>query len=102
MGAVAKSYMRKGFPIYEELRKYLVMYMRRSLVTYLRKILFSFYQFGYIPFLSLPLSSLNVMFTTFLCEIAFRESIEIFSDNNCKRNVFKYLKYAPLPCFPTL
>jgi hypothetical protein len=25
MGAVAKSYMRKGFPIYEEMRKYLVI-----------------------------------------------------------------------------
>jgi hypothetical protein len=27
MGAVAKSYMRKGFLIYEEMRKYLVMYV---------------------------------------------------------------------------
>jgi hypothetical protein len=27
MGAVAKSYMRKGFPIYEEKRKYLVIYV---------------------------------------------------------------------------
>ncbi len=26
MGAVAKSYMRKGFLIYEELRKYLLIY----------------------------------------------------------------------------
>jgi hypothetical protein len=26
MGAVAKPYMRKGFPIYEEMRKYLVIY----------------------------------------------------------------------------
>ena len=26
MGAVAKSYMRKGFLIYEEMRQYLVMY----------------------------------------------------------------------------
>jgi hypothetical protein len=32
MGAVAKSYMRKGFLIYEEMRKYLVM--RRPLVIY--------------------------------------------------------------------
>jgi hypothetical protein len=32
MGAVAKSYMRKGFLIYEEMRKYLVIqYMRRPL-----------------------------------------------------------------------
>jgi hypothetical protein len=32
-GAVAKSYMRKGFPIYEEMRKYLTIYrMRRPLV----------------------------------------------------------------------
>jgi hypothetical protein len=33
MGAVAKSYTRKGFLIYEEMRKYLVIY-RRLLVTY--------------------------------------------------------------------
>jgi hypothetical protein len=34
-GAVAKSYMRKGFLIYEEMRKYLVIYsMRRPLVIY--------------------------------------------------------------------
>jgi hypothetical protein len=26
MGAVAKSYMRKGFQIYEDMRKYLVMF----------------------------------------------------------------------------
>jgi sulfur relay (sulfurtransferase) DsrF/TusC family protein len=26
LGAVAKSYMRKGFPIYEEMRKYLDIY----------------------------------------------------------------------------
>jgi hypothetical protein len=26
MGAVAKSYIRKGFLIYEEMRKYLVIY----------------------------------------------------------------------------
>ncbi len=26
MGAVAKSYMRRGFLIYEEMRKYLVKY----------------------------------------------------------------------------
>jgi hypothetical protein len=32
-GAVAKSYMRKGFLIYEEMLKYLVIYcMRRPLV----------------------------------------------------------------------
>ncbi len=29
MGAVAKSYMRKGFLIHEEMGKYLVIYMRR-------------------------------------------------------------------------
>jgi hypothetical protein len=34
MGAVAKSYMRKGFLIHEEMRKYLVIYIRRSLVIY--------------------------------------------------------------------
>jgi hypothetical protein len=32
MGAVAMSYMRRGFVIYEEMRKYLVM--RRPLVIY--------------------------------------------------------------------
>jgi hypothetical protein len=32
-GAVAKSYMRKGFLIYEEMRKY-SSYMRRPLVIY--------------------------------------------------------------------
>jgi hypothetical protein len=32
-GAVAKLYMRKGFLIYEELRKYFPV-MRRPLVTY--------------------------------------------------------------------
>jgi hypothetical protein len=59
MGAVAKSYMRKGFLIYEEMRKCLVIYtvqysMMRLLVIYdfatapfwislnMRKILFSF------------------------------------------------------------
>jgi hypothetical protein len=33
MGAVAKSYMRKGFLIYEEMRKYLVIY-EEALVIY--------------------------------------------------------------------
>jgi len=33
MGAVVKSYMRKGFLIYEEMRKYLPI-MRRPLVIY--------------------------------------------------------------------
>jgi hypothetical protein len=54
MGSVAKSYMRQGFLIHEEMRKYLVIYIRRSLVIYdfatdpvwislyKRKILFSF------------------------------------------------------------
>jgi hypothetical protein len=33
MGAVAKSHIRKGFLIYEEMRKYLTIYcMRRPLV----------------------------------------------------------------------
>jgi hypothetical protein len=51
MGAIAKAYMRKGFLIYEEMRKYLVI-LRRPLVIYvfatapfwisMRKILFSF------------------------------------------------------------
>jgi hypothetical protein len=33
-GAVAASYMRKGFLIYEEMRKYFPIYMRRPLVIY--------------------------------------------------------------------
>jgi hypothetical protein len=33
MGSLAKSYMRKGFIIYEEMRKYLVIY-ERPLVIY--------------------------------------------------------------------
>jgi hypothetical protein len=34
-GAVAKSFMRKGFLIYEEIRKYFPIYsMRRPLVIY--------------------------------------------------------------------
>jgi hypothetical protein len=34
-GAVAKSYMRKGFLIYDEMRKYTISpYMRRPLVIY--------------------------------------------------------------------
>ncbi len=33
MGSVAKPYMKKGFLIYEEMRKYLTMY-ERPLVIY--------------------------------------------------------------------
>jgi hypothetical protein len=33
-GAIAKSYMRKGFLIYEERSKYLTIYMGRPLVIY--------------------------------------------------------------------
>jgi hypothetical protein len=58
MEAVSKSYMRKGFLIYEEKLNYIVIYedLRRPLVIYdfatapfwiflyMRKILFSFYQ----------------------------------------------------------
>jgi hypothetical protein len=60
ISGVAKSHMRKGFQIYEEMRKYLVIYEKaishiclcnRSLldflILYMRKILFSF-------FISLP------------------------------------------------
>ncbi len=56
MGAVAKLYMRKGFQIYKEMRKYLIIYcIRRPLVIYdfasapfwislyMRNILFSFF-----------------------------------------------------------
>jgi hypothetical protein len=57
MGAVAKSYMRKGILIYKEIRKYLII-LRRPLVTYdiaaspfwislyMRKIFFSFLSVG--------------------------------------------------------
>ncbi len=41
-GAVAKSYMRKGFLIYEEMQKYFP-YMGRPLVIY---------DFAYVPFCS--------------------------------------------------
>jgi hypothetical protein len=41
-GAVAKSYMRKGFLIYEEMRKYLTIYLRRPLVI--------LYDFATAPF----------------------------------------------------
>ncbi len=34
MGSGAKSYMRKGFPIYEEMRKFFTIHMRRPLVIY--------------------------------------------------------------------
>jgi hypothetical protein len=35
MATVAKSYLRKGFRIYEEMREYLVLqYMRRPLAIY--------------------------------------------------------------------
>jgi hypothetical protein len=34
MGSGAKSYMRKGFLIYEEMHKYFSSYMRSSLVIY--------------------------------------------------------------------
>jgi hypothetical protein len=48
MGAVAKSYMRKGFLIYEEMRKYLVIYDFATnpfwISLHLRKICFLFYQ----------------------------------------------------------
>jgi hypothetical protein len=42
MGAVEKSYMRKGFLIYEEMRKYLVKYEEAFWISLsMRKILFS-------------------------------------------------------------
>ncbi len=34
MGSVAKSYMRKGFLIYDEMRKYLTIYEEAELATY--------------------------------------------------------------------
>ncbi len=34
MGSGAKSYMRKDFVIYEEMHKYLTIYVRRPLVIY--------------------------------------------------------------------
>ncbi len=53
MGAVAKSYKRKGFLIHEEMRKYLVIYEEVVIYDdfattlfwislYMRKIMFSF------------------------------------------------------------
>jgi hypothetical protein len=46
MGAVAKTYMRKGFLIYEEIGKYLFIYDFAAasfwISLYMRKILFSF------------------------------------------------------------
>jgi hypothetical protein len=46
MGSVAKSYMRKGFLIYEEMRKYLTINEQVVCHIYMtfamRKILFSF------------------------------------------------------------
>jgi len=46
MGALAKSYMRDGFLIYEEMRKYLVVGDCATapfwISLYMRKILFSF------------------------------------------------------------
>ncbi len=47
MGAVAKSNMRKGFLIYEEMRKYLVIYCNCSLLDfyiYEENFVFFFYQ----------------------------------------------------------
>ncbi len=45
MGLVAKSFMRKGFLIYEEIRKYLTIYeetLSEFPYMYMSKILFSF------------------------------------------------------------
>jgi hypothetical protein len=57
MGAVAKTYMRKGFLIYEEMRKYLVIYKEAVshdfasaffwISLYMRKILLSFLSVHY-------------------------------------------------------
>jgi hypothetical protein len=41
MGAVAKSYLWKGFLIFEKMRNGLVIY--EDAVSYMRKILFSFF-----------------------------------------------------------
>ncbi len=54
------TYMRKSFLIYEKMRKYFTMYMRRSLVIYdfapdslyMRKILYSFLSVGTHPSLA--------------------------------------------------
>ncbi len=35
MGSVAKSYMRKGFLIFEEMRKYLIIYIRGGRWSYI-------------------------------------------------------------------
>jgi hypothetical protein len=59
MGAVAKSYMRKGFLIYEEMRKYFVIiYIRRPLVIY---------DFATAPLLDFLIDEENFVFFFYQC-----------------------------------
>jgi hypothetical protein len=60
-GAVAKSYIRKGFLIYEEMRKYSPC-MRRLLVIY---------DFATAPFLNFPIFEENLIFFFYQCRITF-------------------------------
>jgi hypothetical protein len=87
MGAVAKSHMKKGFLIYEEMRKYLgIQYMRRPLdiydfatapfciSLYMRKKRFLFYQCRYkrrsiqetLSFFLVVLECLGHLFATYV------------------------------------
>ncbi len=53
MGAVAKSYMRKGFLIYEEMRKYLVIYEKAvSHILLCNRLLLDFlvYEYNFVFF----------------------------------------------------
>ncbi len=86
MGSGAKSYMRKGFLMYEEMRKYFPIYEEagspiwlctRSLLisSYMRKILFSFNQCMHA-------------FNTIFCQHPFILSVDIFLwTKNAKKKI---------------
>jgi hypothetical protein len=59
MGSGAKSYMRKGYLIYEEISKYFTIYMRRLLVIYC------------MTLNPIPLNFLYFLFYQCTCEIFF-------------------------------
>jgi hypothetical protein len=66
MGSVAKSYMRKGFLIHEEMRKYLTIYEEDVIVSHIRfcnrsHLNFLIYEENFIFFLS-------VWFDTYLAD----------------------------------
>jgi hypothetical protein len=73
MGSVEQSYMRKGFLIYEEMRKYSIIFDfandRFCISLYMRKI---FYSFLLVLFhLSLPLSFFHYLFPLFITSFLF-------------------------------